>query len=73
MNPNFPRKFEIAVSSKRLAAYQLQGGDNSDIEVLTRYVWNIKLCESFYPILQLLEVALRNSIHESICADQSNS
>ena len=72
MNPDFLRKFKIAVSARRLSAYQVRNGDNSDIEVLIRYVWNIKLCETFYPILQSLEIALRNSIHESICADQNN-
>ena len=72
MTPDFLRKFESAVSTRRLSAYQAQNGDNSDIEILMRYVWNIKLCESFYPILQSLEIALRNSLHENICASQNN-
>ena len=72
MNPDFLRKFETAISARRLSAYQAQNGDNSNIEVLTRYVWNIKLCESFYPLLQSLEIGLRNSIHQNICVGQNN-
>lgn len=53
-----------ALATRRLRPYR-QTGD-SDLDVVTRYVWNIKLCESFYTPLQNLEVALRNSLHEAI-------
>jgi hypothetical protein len=31
--------------------------------MLARYIWNLKLCESLYPALHNLEVAVRNTIH----------
>jgi len=31
-------------------------------DVLTRYLWNMALCEALYPSLQAVEVALRNTL-----------
>ncbi|MGH2410757.1 MAG: hypothetical protein ACRDGS_10365 [Chloroflexota bacterium] len=50
-----------SLSRDRIAAYRLPG--DSDGDVLARYLWNIRLSESLYPVLQALEVALRNSIN----------
>jgi len=36
--------------------------------MLSRYFWNVALCEALYPTLQSLEVALRNSMHKSFSA-----
>lgn len=32
---------------------------------MTRYVWNVALCEALYATIQHLEVALRNAIHNA--------
>lgn len=50
------------ISEKRLQRY---GSLNpSDLpETMSRYLWNIGLCEALYPLLNGLEVALRNRIH----------
>ena len=61
-----------ATSTVRLDAYRQRRirrnvGD-SDLEVCADYLWNIALCESLYPVLQWLEVTLRNNLHESISA-----
>ncbi|MGB9181940.1 MAG: hypothetical protein WCB68_22105 [Pyrinomonadaceae bacterium] len=49
-----------------MEAYRREGDD--DLETLTRYVWNICLCEALYPVFQILEVGLRNSIHNAATA-----
>ncbi|HEX8322025.1 MAG TPA: hypothetical protein VF632_26810 [Longimicrobium sp.] len=38
------------------------------MDVLSRYLWNIALCEATYPTLQTLEVALRNAVFDAGCA-----
>lgn len=45
-----------------------------DFDALSKYVWNLLLCESLYPGFQILEVAFRNSVHSEIskCAKDSN-
>jgi hypothetical protein len=55
-----------ALSSPRLAAYRAPGED--DRVALARYVWNLQLCEAFYPAFHLLEVSLRNSLDAAITA-----
>jgi hypothetical protein len=49
------------VSKQRFQPYLEAGGDIKKAYDL--YLYNIKLCESFYPSLNLLEVGLRNSIN----------
>lgn len=51
------------ISSKRIEAYRESG--DSDLDTLTKSVWNICLCEAIYPVLQNLEIGLRNTIHAS--------
>lgn len=40
--------------------------DDSEVVGLARYLWNIKLCESLYPVFQLLEVGFRNAVHYEV-------
>lgn len=51
---------------KALSQERLEGGYGgsgvSRVELLSRYVWNVALCEALYPSLQALEVALRNTL-----------
>lgn len=54
-----------ALSTARLEAYQLSP-DEPLKDVLARYRWNVALSMSLYPILHLLEVALRNNLHGAI-------
>lgn len=60
----FLRKTKQAVSAERLSSYQ-QSSQESNLTMLSRYFWNIALCEALYPTLQSLEVALRNSMHRA--------
>lgn len=49
----------LALSNERLDAY---GIGRSDDEKIANYLWNLALCESMYPALYGLEVALRNAV-----------
>jgi hypothetical protein len=48
-----------ALSNERLDAY---GVGCTDAEKLANYLWNTALCEALYPVLQGLEVVLRNAV-----------
>ncbi len=53
--------FSSCVSISRIEAYRVSGDDNH--ETLTKCVWNICLSEALYPVLQNLEIGLRNTLH----------
>jgi len=57
------KQFRHASSYDRIQPYK-SGRD--EIDALALYAWNIELSEAFYPLLQNLEVGLRNRIHTSI-------
>ena len=52
-----------SISESRFGPYRQPGDSAAD--GLARYLWNVALGESLYPVLQSLEVALRNSIHDA--------
>jgi hypothetical protein len=49
----------MALSDERLDAY---GTRRRDDEKIANYLWNLALCESMYPVLHGLEVAVRNAL-----------
>ena len=53
-----------SISESRLGPY-LETGP-SDVDQFIHYLWNMALCESVYPVLQCLEITLRNSIHDTV-------
>jgi hypothetical protein len=57
-------EFSHIFSSQRLESFRQRGSD--DLDMVTRCLWNTALCESLYPTLQLLEVGMRNKIHEAL-------
>ncbi len=61
----FFQHFRQSVSNERLDKYTQRGAQGGDKNLLTHYAWNIALSESFYPLLQCVEVALRNAVHNS--------
>lgn len=63
---SFFKKIERTISTSRFDSYKLQGGSNE--QALSKYLWNIALCESLYPVLHLIEVSYRNATHSAICA-----
>lgn len=58
---------EQSISTERLAPYLLLAG-NDRIYSVRLYEWNTSLSESFWGLLQGLEVSLRNSIHRTLVA-----
>lgn len=52
-----------SISRNRLATYKDRIGVATDEQSLGLYLWNKKLCSAFLPVLQLLEISLRNAIH----------
>lgn len=65
MQDNFSALLRKAISQERLDAYSQHCADDSDLNLFPHYAWNIALCESLYPALHGLEVALRNSVHDA--------
>ena len=53
----------LALSMPRLSAY-----GSLPIESVARHGRNITLCEATYPVLHLLEVVMRNRIHDAFSA-----
>lgn len=59
------QEFTDIISKERLNSYNLLPEDDFTV-LLKRYIYNIKVSETFYPILSILEIALRNKIHNTI-------
>jgi hypothetical protein len=64
MNDVFFERLEAVLAVERLDAFRQ--GEATAIVTLSRYLWNMSLCESLYSPLQMAEVALRNSIHTAL-------
>lgn len=62
LTPNFVR----LLSEARLAGYTTEYAKTKSNDPLAMYMWNMHLSESLYPLLQTVEVALRNAINESV-------
>ena len=66
---NFQQELIDTITPVRLKAY----GDESNDILLEKYIYNLKVSESLYPALSLLEVTLRNkicyAIETLICKD----
>lgn len=54
-----------ALSNSRLGPYHLSPNDTT-ADALSRYAWNVALCESYYPLLHALEITLRNTLDNAI-------
>jgi hypothetical protein len=63
MQAPYFQNLRAGISAPRLDVYR-EAGD-SDFDVISKYLWNVSLCEALYPALQTLEVALRNTIHQA--------
>lgn len=60
-------ELKVIFSQERLAAYFAHKDCcKSQNESLIVYSWNIELSKSLYPALQILEIALRNALHEAL-------
>lgn len=64
-------KLEYFVSQPRLNRFLIAAG-NSKTKAQKLYRANLRVCQSFYPILNLFEIVLRNSINYKISSYFSN-
>lgn len=56
---------ERALSPERLAPYH-GPGHLPITEALANYFWNVALCEALYPSFHIVEVTLRNTLHQAL-------
>ncbi len=61
---SFANLFQQAVSNARMTNYIVSGKSISS-EDISRYLWNIKLCEGLYSCLSLYEITLRNNFRNA--------
>jgi len=65
-NHSFFDELLIIFSKERLHGYLHHLKCNNKGDALIAYSWNIELSQSLYPSLQILEIALRNSLHQAL-------
>lgn len=53
------------ISIDRLSSYKYDDNDSIDL-ILSRYIYNVQISESFYPVIAALEVALRNRLYNAV-------
>ncbi|MBS9439979.1 hypothetical protein EAE91_23390 [Photorhabdus noenieputensis] len=53
----------MSISERRISTYKRGFNTEDEAECLGLYIWNKRLCATFFPVLQLLEVSLRNSLY----------
>ena len=53
------------ISIDRLSSYKYDDNDSIDL-ILSRYIYNVQVSESFYPVIAALEVALRNRLYNAV-------
>lgn len=56
------------LSRDRLNGYAHKDGKNRDADLLGRYLFNLSVSGALYPFLHVLEVLLRNRIHQALSA-----
>lgn len=64
MDKNTFESLKKSISEERLAVYRADGVD--DTTAIARYIYNIALCKSLYPFINIFEVTLRNSIDKAL-------
>ena len=66
-NHIFFDELSIIFSEERLDGYLNHSKcNNSKTHALIAYSWNIELSQALYPALQILEITLRNSLHQAL-------
>lgn len=60
------------ISIDRLSSYKYSDSDSTDL-ILSRYIFNVQISESFYPVIAALEISLRNRVfHHEIIINNKN-
>ena len=55
------------LSTARLSSYRTSLATQTDAQLFGSYCWNLAIVGAFYPLLQLIEVSLRNAINHVVC------
>lgn len=67
-------QLEPFISTSRLASYATLTSPGPSLEnLIYAYSWNKKVAAALYPVMQCLEITLRNAIHKSATAHFSQS
>ena len=66
VNQQFLDAIENTLSKPRLDSYRSYFSCESDDEVVGAYLWNKAISTAFYPLLQAVEITLRNAIHLNV-------
>jgi len=53
------------ISPDRLSSYKFNDSDDMEV-LLSRYIFNVEVSESFYPVLSALEISLRNRLYNAV-------
>jgi hypothetical protein len=53
------------ISIDRLSSYKYSDSDSTDL-ILSRYIFNVQISESFYPVIAALEISLRNRLYNAV-------
>lgn len=64
MDINTFNSLKKSISDERLAVYRADGVD--DTTAIARYIYNIALCKSLYPLINIFEITLRNGIDKAL-------
>lgn len=64
-------KIESVISKPRLSGYTTKYATTFSEDPVSIYKWNMALSESMYPLLHVIEVALRNRLH-TVISDHFN-
>jgi hypothetical protein len=62
----FVADLQLPISNPRIESYRPPNG--SDLDMVTRYYWDIELSRALMPSIHAVELSLRNSIHTAITA-----
>ena len=57
-------RLEPYISAPRLNTYRAFFTPANDVELLGCYLWSKEVASAFFPLLQVLEITLRNAIHK---------
>jgi len=60
------------ISIDRLSSYKYLDSDSTDL-ILSRYIFNVQISESFYPVIAALEISLRNRLYNAVAKLKGNN
>jgi hypothetical protein len=58
-------RLNSSFSIDRLKSYEILCPNKLEGEILGAYHWNLLICQTLYPFIHSVEIALRNSIHQA--------